>query len=121
MRFKRIQIETTNFCNMKCDFCPNKRMTRERKILDFQYFKEIIDDIAENKMTGVISFAGNGEPFIDPDFLNKLKYCKSKNLKTAVTTNGLLIEKISEEFIRNRFFNILGQAIYCNLKHIMLK
>lgn len=101
MKFKRIQFESTNYCSLKCEFCPNKKMTRNRKNLDPELFKKIIDDIAANDLTDLISFAGNGEPLIDPDLADKLEYCQSKKLKTVLTTNGLQIDEISDKMIKN--------------------
>jgi MoaA/NifB/PqqE/SkfB family radical SAM enzyme len=101
MKFARIQFESTNYCSMKCEFCPNRKMTRERKNLDSELFKKIIDDIAKNALTETISFAGNGEPLIDPHLADKLEYCKTKKLKTVITTNGLQMEKINPKIIAN--------------------
>ena len=101
MKFKRIQFESTNYCSMKCEFCPNKKMTRSRLNLDTGLFKKIINDITENNLTDSISFAGNGEPLIDPGILEKLKYCKEKGLKTIITTNGLQMDRINEEVLKN--------------------
>ncbi|HTX86471.1 MAG TPA: radical SAM protein [Candidatus Nanoarchaeia archaeon] len=101
MKFKRVQFESTNYCSMKCEFCPNRKMTRPKMNLAPELFRQIVDDLAARDLTDTISFAGNGEPSLDPDLANKLKYCHLKNLKTVITTNGLRIDKFTGDLIGN--------------------
>ena len=43
MRFKRVYIEITNVCNLKCSFClPH---SRENKFMTFEEFKIILEKI----------------------------------------------------------------------------
>ncbi|HTW96832.1 MAG TPA: radical SAM protein [Candidatus Methylomirabilis sp.] len=101
MKFSRIQFESSNYCNMRCAFCPNRLMTRERKNLDLELFKKIIDDIVAHDLTETISFAGNGEPLLDPNLGEKLDYCRRRGLSTIITTNGLLLDKLNDALIKN--------------------
>ena len=39
-RFKKIYLEITNICNLKCSFCPSNRRKKEEMSLDT--FKEIL-------------------------------------------------------------------------------
>ena len=101
MKFDRIQFETTNNCNMRCGFCPNRTMKRARTFLCFDIFKKTIDEISCNSLTNTISFAGNGEPLLDNKIGEKIKYCKLKGLKTVITTNGVLLERITPDILKN--------------------
>ena len=101
MDFERIQFEITNNCNMKCIFCPNKNITRKKTFIDFDLFKKTIDNIAEHNLTEVISFTGIGEPLLNSDVKKEIEYCKSKELKVWLTTNGLLIEKLDKNILKN--------------------
>ena len=42
-RFKKVYIETTNICNLSCNFCP--KTSRELWFMDVDSFKKIIDDV----------------------------------------------------------------------------
>ena len=101
MKFDRIQFETTNNCNMRCSFCPNRTMKRARMFLGFDIFKKTIDDISCNNLTNTISFVGNGEPLLDNKIGEKIKYCKLKGLKTVITTNGVLLKRITPDILKN--------------------
>jgi len=98
--FERICIEVTNSCNMRCSFCPNPTLKRQRYSLPFNLFKAIIDDMVCNNLSSTVSFTGNGEPFLDVELGHKLEYCKEHGLKVVVTTNGLLLNKA--EFLIDR-------------------
>jgi len=101
MKFDRIQFETTNNCNMRCSFCPNRTMKRARMFLGFDIFKKTIDEISCNNLTNTISFVGNGEPLLDNKIGEKIKYCKLKGLKTVITTNGVLLKRITPDILKN--------------------
>jgi hypothetical protein len=38
-----LQLEPTNFCNLRCVSCPRDNMTREKGFMEFNLFKKIID------------------------------------------------------------------------------
>ena len=50
MKFKRIYIEITNICNLKCSFCSNSK--RKKKEMSIDEFKLVISNI--NKYTDYI-------------------------------------------------------------------
>jgi MoaA/NifB/PqqE/SkfB family radical SAM enzyme len=77
-------------------------MKRARTFLDFDIFKKTIDEISYNSLTSTISFAGNGEPLLDNKIREKIKYCKLKGLKTVITTNGVLIDRITPDILKNQ-------------------
>jgi MoaA/NifB/PqqE/SkfB family radical SAM enzyme len=86
---------TTLSCNMKCPICysvlenpicypPLSKVTNEMK-------KKIIDRMFEIGLNKIM-FTG-GEPLLDSDMPNLIKYAKSKGLKTGLSTNGLLLSE----------------------------
>ena len=80
-----LQIETHNYCNAKCVFCPVPKLERKRGFMSDELFKKIIDDAAENtpNVVHVYPFM-NGEPFIDPKLLDRVAYINQKLPKTKV-------------------------------------
>ncbi len=88
MRFKKIYIEITNICNLKCPFCPPHN--RENKYMSFDEFKTILDKI--KPYTNYIYLHVKGEPMLHPDFDKFVKYAFDEGFFVNVTTNGTLLE-----------------------------
>ena len=53
--FKKIYIEITNICNLKCEFCPETKRTKQ--YMEVEEFEKIIE-LAKNK---TIYVSGEGE------------------------------------------------------------
>ncbi|MHB8068168.1 MAG: radical SAM protein [Desulfobaccales bacterium] len=83
----------TNVCNFDCNFCPIRRSTRKPGRMEFDLFKNIVDEIAENGITRWIGFHVLGEPLLYPDIFAAIEYVAEKGLKSSLTTNGGLLEK----------------------------
>ncbi|MDZ4907021.1 radical SAM protein, partial [Clostridium perfringens] len=67
-RFKKIYIETTNICNLSCNFCP--KTSRKLGFMSKEDFKKIIDKV--KGYTNHIYLHLMGEPFLNKnlrDFL----------------------------------------------------
>lgn len=80
----------TTKCNAKClDRC--NIWASEPTEIPFQDLKFAIDLLAKNNFS-VIYFTG-GEPSLYPHLIEALKYVKSKNLLTSITSNGSITAK----------------------------
>jgi radical SAM protein with 4Fe4S-binding SPASM domain len=86
-----VDVELTNNCNLKCIFCGQQAMTREKGFLSDETFKKVIDECSLYKTP--IRFIRFGEPFLHVKIINFCKYVKSKGLPLHITTNGLLIKE----------------------------
>ena len=82
MRINKIDIELTNICNLKCNFCSHEKITREKGFMPFALFKKIVDEA--NSWASLIDLDFYGEILLHPEFDRLIKYAKSKGLKTAV-------------------------------------
>jgi len=90
----RVNIEATNLCNADCVMCPRDSHTRKQNIMSVDLFKKIIDDLSEIKTIKEATLSGFGEPFIDKNILEKIKYCKDKTgWKTMIFTNGIFLDE----------------------------
>ncbi len=83
-----ISIEPTTTCNLRCPECPSglRAFTRDTGNLDVSLFKSTIDDIYKDLLYLIFYF--QGEPYINPKFLEMVKYASSKKLYTISSTNG---------------------------------
>lgn len=125
--FKKVYIEITNVCNLKCKFCPITK--RQSKFMSTCDFETIIKKI--HNYTNLVSLHVKGEPLLHPELQSILSILDKYNLKANITTNGTLIkEKL--EILKNsksvRQLNISLHSIvqndykgnYDSLKNIFL-
>lgn len=92
-------IEPTNFCNLECPECPSGlgSLTRPLGLLEFDRFKELIDQIHEHCFYIQLFF--QGEPYINKQLPEMIKYAQSKNVYVSISTNGLLINEKKVDLI----------------------
>lgn len=89
-----LRIENTNFCNGQCFMCPYPTMKRKKGTMSRKLYKKIINE-AHNLNIEYINLHNFGEPLVDKDFVWRVKYAKSKNIKRISTnTNGTLLTPI---------------------------
>lgn len=86
-----VDIELTNYCNLKCVFCGQQTMTREKGFMEWEVFKKIIDECAIYQTP--IRLIRWGEPFLHKDIIKYCKYIKEKRLLLHITNNGLIIKE----------------------------
>ncbi len=87
-----ISIEPTTSCNLRCPECPSgkREFTRPTGMLQNNFFRNIIDELY--KETLYLIFYFQGEPYLNPDFLEMVKYASSKNIYTATSTNAHFLD-----------------------------
>jgi len=83
-----IAIEPTTACNLGCPECPSglKAFTRATGNLKEDFYKSVIDQV--HKETFYLTFYFQGEPYINPKFLEMVAYANEKNIYTATSTNA---------------------------------
>ncbi|MEZ4911329.1 MAG: radical SAM/SPASM domain-containing protein [Saprospiraceae bacterium] len=83
-----ISMEPTTACNLRCPECPSglRQFTRETGNLKVDFFRSIIDQMQET-LTYLI-FYFQGEPYINPNFLDMVKYASARKIYTITSTNG---------------------------------
>ncbi|RYE22890.1 MAG: radical SAM protein [Sphingobacteriales bacterium] len=83
-----ISFEPTTSCNLRCPECPSglRAFTRDTGMLKKDFFKETIDDIYKELLYLIFYF--QGEPYLNPDFLEMVKYAHDKGIYTATSTNA---------------------------------
>lgn len=83
-----ISFEPTTSCNLRCPECPSglRSFTRPTGMLGENLFKKTIDELSET-LTYLI-FYFQGEPFLNPKFLELVKYASDRKIYTATSTNA---------------------------------
>lgn len=83
-----MEIEPTTSCNLRCPQCPSglREFTRNTGMLDLPLYKKTIDEIHEDLVWLILYF--QGEPFLNKQFLEFVRYAASKNIYTATSSNA---------------------------------
>jgi radical SAM protein with 4Fe4S-binding SPASM domain len=83
-----ITFEPTTSCNLRCPECPSgkREFTRPVGMLQNDFFMSTLDELY--KEISYLIFYFQGEPFLNPKFLDMVSYASSKNIYTATSTNA---------------------------------
>ena len=83
-----VSFEPTTSCNLRCPECPSglRQFSRPTGMLQNDFFKRTIDDIHKELLYLIFYF--QGEPYLNPDFLQMVKYASDKKIYTATSTNA---------------------------------
>jgi len=83
-----ISFEPTTSCNLRCPECPSglREFTRPTGMLKKDFFSTTIDEIHKELLYLIFYF--QGEPYLNPDFLDMVQYASSKKIYTATSTNA---------------------------------
>ena len=83
-----VSFEPTTSCNLRCPECPSglRAFSRPTGMLKKDFFHETIDQLSKELMYLVFYF--QGEPYLNPDFLDMVTYATSKKIYTATSTNA---------------------------------
>ncbi len=83
-----ISFEPTTACNLRCPECPSglRAFTRPTGNLKEDFFKDTIDSIYKDLLYLIFYF--QGEPYINPNFLDMVNYAHKKGIYTITSTNA---------------------------------
>lgn len=83
-----ISFEPTTACNLRCPECPSglRAFTRPTGNLRENFFRETIDELHKDLLYLIFYF--QGEPYINPKFLDMVKYAHDKGIYTITSTNA---------------------------------
>jgi MoaA/NifB/PqqE/SkfB family radical SAM enzyme len=92
----KVGINLTNRCNQHCIYCEIGKGTPEFKesLLTVDDLIWIIDEMAANNMRR-LSLCG-GEPFLFKGIIEVVAYAGEKNIRCAITSNGMTIHMLDE-------------------------
>lgn len=81
-------VEPTTACNLRCPECPSglRSFTRSTGNLKSQPFRLLIDQL--KKQTSFLTFYFQGEPYLNPEFLEMVEYASASGLITSTSTNA---------------------------------
>lgn len=95
-RFRKVYLEISNICNLKCSFCPGTK--RARKAMDLAEFSSLITKL--RPWTDYLYFHLMGEPLIHPQLELFLQLAAEAGFKVILTTNGTLLRQKQAMLLR---------------------
>ena len=93
---RSIFLEVTPLCNLRCVFCPcyieGEEVTKDRKrnYMSLESFQKIIGQIS-GKFNFQICFTYCGEPLINQNIFEMVKYLKDRDIPSVIHSNAMLL------------------------------
>lgn len=83
-----VSFEPTTHCNLRCPECPSglRAFTRPTGMLKEDFFRQTVDEIADRLL--YLYFYFQGEPYLNPDFLEMVRYASQRGIYTVTSTNA---------------------------------
>ena len=100
-------IDPTNACDLRCPLCPTgaKTMERETRMMSFECYKRIIDEIKDYAVE-VILYSW-GESFLNPRIFDMIRYAQDNNIGTNLSSHfNNISDKMIDEIIDSGLENI---------------
>ena len=109
--FTQIQIQTIEFCNLKCDFCPNHYLIWDRlddkkkgipyNLMSIENYTKLMKNLSDLNFTGRVSPYLMNEPLMDKDRMVELisitrKYLPNSPIKLNSNGTGVTTELIGD-------------------------
>lgn len=104
-----ISVEPTTRCNLHCTDCitGTKKLERRQGDLSIEMYKKIIDQVKSKAFVVATHF--QGEPLLNAQVFEMVKYASSKRMVTEMATNASLINE-----------NVADALVLCGLKKIVV-
>ena len=94
---KRVYIEITNICNLKCAFCAPHH--RPSKAMSLDFFRHCIHEV--KPYTEYIYLHVKGEPMLHPQFDDIMSICDEEGMQVQLVTNGTILSKYSNSLLEH--------------------
>lgn len=89
---KRIEIELSSTCNLRCTYCPRHFVEGLRGYISFALFERLIDEIEPYPET-ILVMHRRGESLLHPDFIEIMDYMRGKFQTVQLATNATLLDR----------------------------
>lgn len=91
---KVIEVQFHNKCNSNCLICPYKDMNYSYKSMTNELFEKLLSEIDEKKLKRIIPYLNN-EPFLDVNFIEKVKKIRNKfkKIEIEISSNVSMIKE----------------------------
>ncbi len=108
LSFNKAYVEITNVCNLDCSFC--KGTDRKKQFMSADKFYAAAKKLT--KVTKYIYLHVLGEPTLHPELEKILEICKDLDLKVIITTNGTLVNKVSDILLQSKALHKVNISLH---------
>ncbi len=104
----RLQIETTDVCNLRCIHCTRETLDGMNTLtVGFDAFARTVSEIAPFYVT----MNGLGEPLVDRTIIKKLGFLHGRGIRTSMPTNGTYIRRHKRDELAAELPDVLQLSI----------
>ena len=96
-RFKKIYVEISNACNLKCDFCPTVNLPQN--YMGRELFEKIVKQLP--KLANSMNLHIMGEPLNHPNIAEFIEICERYSMPVTIVTNGTLLSPKYQQALLN--------------------
>ena len=107
-RFRKIYLEISNLCNLKCAFCPGTKRTPHA--MTEEEFSALLPRL--EPYTDFLYFHLMGEPLCHPKLERFLALAGDFGFKVILTTNGTLLQKRQEVLLAAQGLHKLNISLH---------
>ena len=107
-RFRKIYLEISNICNLKCSFCPGTK--RKPRAMTADEFRNLAVKLVP--WTDYLYFHLMGEPLCHPELDVLLQIAEEYGFKVIITTNGSLLKKNQSRLLASSSLHKLNISLH---------
>lgn len=98
---KIYQLETTNYCNAHCTYCPHDTMSRPKGYVSPEIVNLVVSHC--NKIDQqYIALHHMGEPLLHSKLPDIIKIFNNNNIEIEFSTNGLLLPEVGIQVLESK-------------------
>ena len=93
-----VEVGLYGGCNHRCVFCAFDFLNYKPDVLNADCLRKFLSGAAEEGIKAIL-YSGEGEPLLHKDILDIIHFTKKSGIDTALSTNGVLLNKDRAEKI----------------------
>lgn len=102
LKFEKIYIEISDYCGLKCGFCPSANIEQRRGAMDLELFEKICYEIQSHTKRVCLHILG--DPLGVKDFISYVEILKKYHLAVELVTTGLFLQEWHFELLTQKPF-----------------
>jgi len=107
-QFRKIYLEISNICNLKCNFCPGTK--RSAHVMTETEFSTLLPKL--RPWTDYLYFHLMGEPLCHPQLDRFLELAGDEGFRVILTTNGTLLQKQQETLLNSSGLHKINVSLH---------
>ena len=107
-RFRKVYLEISNICNLRCSFCPGTK--RQPRVMGEAEFSLLLSRL--QPWTEYLYFHLMGEPLCHPRLEVFLRLAAEAGFQVILTTNGTLLQKQQDMLLRAPALNKVNISLH---------